>query len=90
MRNGAGLDSKGYAEDFPVIREQVLKLLHQIPFQPFSADVAADVAYAIPTPDHVLAAKKVLVIEDDGGFVDVIPYSHIRRISFSASPTPQS
>jgi hypothetical protein len=32
----------------------------------------------------VLAAKNVLVIEDDAGLVDVIPYSHIRRISFAS------
>jgi hypothetical protein len=66
------------------MREQILKLLHKFPFQPFSVDVAEDVAYSIPTPDHVLAAKKVLVIEDDAGLVDVIPYSHIRRISFAS------
>jgi hypothetical protein len=47
-------------------------------------DVAADVAYSIPTPDHVLAAKNVLLIEDDAGLVDVILYSHIRRISFAS------
>jgi hypothetical protein len=62
--------------------------LHKIPFQPFSVDLAADLAYSIPTPEHILAAKNALVIEDDAGFVDVIPYSHIRRISFaSASQT---
>ena len=58
--------------------------MHKIPFQPFSVDVAEDVAYSIPTPDHALAAKNVLVIEDDGGLVDVIPYGHICRISFSS------
>jgi hypothetical protein len=66
------------------MREQLIKLLHKIPFQPFSVDVAEDVAYSIPIPDHVLAAKNVLVIEDDSGLVDVIPYAHIRRISFSS------
>ena len=66
------------------MREQILKLLHKIPFQPFSVDVT-DVAYSIPTPDHVLAAKNVLVIEDDAGLVDVIPYAHIRRISFASA-----
>lgn len=70
------------------MRDQILKLLHKIPFQPFSVDIAADVAYSIPTPDHVLAAKNVLVIEDDGGLVDMIPYSHIRRISFAATAAP--
>ena len=48
-------------------------------------DVAPDVAYSIPTPDHVLAAKNVLVIEDDAGLVDVIPYAHTRRISFASA-----
>jgi len=70
------------------MRDQILKLLHKVPFQPFSVDVAADVAYSIPTPDHVFVAKHFLFIEDDAGLVDVIPYSHIRRISFaSASQT---
>ena len=64
------------------MREQIQKLLHAIPFRPFSVDVDPDLAYAIPTPDHVLAAKGVLVVEDDSGLVDVIPYNHIRRISF--------
>jgi hypothetical protein len=36
-------------------------------FQLFLVDVAADVAYSIPIPNHVLAAKDVLVIEDDAG-----------------------
>jgi len=36
-------------------------------FQPFSVDVATDVTYSIPIPGHVLAAKNVLVIEDDAG-----------------------
>jgi hypothetical protein len=71
------------------MRDQILKLLQKIPFQPFSVDVAEDVAYSIPTRDHVLAAKKVLVIEDDGGLVDVIPYTHIRRISFLAESSPR-
>jgi len=48
-------------------------------------DIAADVAYSIPTPDHVLAGKNVLVIEDDSGLVDMIPYAHIRRISFASA-----
>ena len=70
------------------MRDQILKLLHKISFQPFSVDVVADVPYSIPTPDHVLAAKNVLVIEDYCGLVDVIPYSHIRRISFAATVAP--
>jgi hypothetical protein len=41
--------------------------LQKTAFQPFSVDVAADVTYSIPIPGHVLAAKNVLVIEDDAG-----------------------
>jgi len=63
------------------MREQIEKLLHSVPFEPFSVDVAADVAYSIPTPDHVLLGKNVLVIEDDSGYVDLVNYRHIRRIS---------
>ena len=48
-------------------------------------DVAADVTYSIPIPGHVLVEKNVLVIENDGGLVDLIPHAHIRRISFAST-----
>lgn len=64
------------------MREQIVKLLQSTPFVPFAVDVADNVAYSIPTPDHVLAAQKLLVIEDDNGLIDVIPYTRIRRISY--------
>jgi hypothetical protein len=67
-----------------LMRDQIVKLLQAVPFSPFAVDVAEDVAYTIPTPDHVLAGRNVLVIEDDAGLVDLIPYSHIRRISHRA------
>lgn len=67
------------------MREQILKLLHKIPFQPFSVDVAADVADSIQIPDHVLVAKNVLLIEGGGGLVDEIPHSHMRQISFAST-----
>jgi hypothetical protein len=50
------------------------------PFQGFVADVAEDIAYAIPTPDHVFIGIKTLAIEDDEGNFDLVPYQHIRRI----------
>jgi len=62
------------------MREQILKLLHPNPFQSFAVEVAEDLAYSIPTNDHVWPAKNVLVIEDDNGYVDIIPYAHIRRV----------
>ncbi len=66
------------------MREQIQKLLHAVPFEPFSVDIAEDVAYSIPSPDHVLLGKNVLVIEDDSGYVDLVGYQHIRRISHKA------
>jgi hypothetical protein len=66
------------------MREQIKKLLEAIPFEPFGVDVAEDVAYFIPTPDHVLLGKNVLVIEDDTGYVDLVGYEHIRRITDKA------
>ena len=67
------------------MRDQIQKLLHAIPFEPFIVDVAEDVAYSIPTPDHVLLGKNVLVIEDDQGYVDLVGYQHIRRITHKAA-----
>lgn len=66
------------------MREQILKLLADQPFVPFVVDVAEDVAYAIPTRDHVWAGRFALVIEDDRGYVDIIPYRHIRRLRHAA------
>jgi len=67
------------------MKEQIVKLLHSNPFLPFTVEVAEDVAYSIPTRDHVLAGKNLLVIEDDNGYVDLIPYSHIRRVRHLAT-----
>ena len=63
------------------MRDQIKKLLHATPFQAFAVDVAQDVAYSIPTPDHASTLPSFLVIEDDKGCADLIPYSHIRRLS---------
>ncbi len=67
------------------MREQLAKLLNAVPFEPFSVDIAKDVDYAIPTPDHVFLGKNVLVIEDDSGYVDLVSYAHIRRIAHKAA-----
>ncbi|MFA6176447.1 MAG: hypothetical protein WC765_07710 [Phycisphaerae bacterium] len=64
------------------MREQIIKLLHETPFHPFAVEVATDVVYTIPTRDHVLVTAKLLVIADDQGTFDAIPFSHIRRISY--------
>ena len=66
------------------MRDQIQKRLHAIPFKPFIVDVAEEVAYSIPTPDHVLLGKHVLVIEDDKGYVDLVGYQHIRRLTHKA------
>ena len=63
------------------MRDQIKKLLHATPFQPFALDIAHDVAYSIPTPDHASTRPSFLVIEDDKGCAALIPYEHIRRIS---------
>jgi hypothetical protein len=66
------------------MREQVLKVLKAVPFTPFVFDVAEDVQYSIGTNDHATAFKRVLAIEDDRGYVDLIPYAHIRRLHHRA------
>ena len=62
------------------MREQIQRLLHTRPFKGFAIEVDSDLAYSIPTADHVLLASKAIVIEDDSGWVDIVPYSAIRRI----------
>ena len=62
------------------MREQIRKLLHATPFEPFAVEVDADIAWSIPTPDHALAARSALVIEDDDGLVHLVSYAHVRQI----------
>jgi hypothetical protein len=64
------------------MREQIQKLLQARPFGSFAVEVAEDLAYSIPTSDHVFLGKKVLGVEDDEGAIDLIPYEHIRRIRY--------
>lgn len=65
------------------MREQILKRVHAKPFVPFIVDLAENVSYSIPTPDHVFpTSPRLLVIMGDDGYMNVIPYDHIRRIVF--------
>ncbi|HEY5893483.1 MAG TPA: hypothetical protein VIT91_09650 [Chthoniobacterales bacterium] len=65
------------------MREQILKLVQAKPFIPFIVDVAEDVSYVVPTPDDIFpASPRLLVIMADDGYVNVIPYDHIRRLVF--------
>jgi hypothetical protein len=79
------LDPSSVSVDVLPMREQIIKLLNEVPFHPFAVDVASDVVYSIPTRDHVLVTGKLLVIADDAGTFDAIPFDHIRRISFRES-----
>jgi hypothetical protein len=67
------------------MREQILKLLKAVPFTLFVVDVVEDVQYSIGTNDHATAFKRVLAIEDDRGYVHLIPYAHIRRLHHQAA-----
>jgi hypothetical protein len=62
------------------MKEQIEKLLRATPFVPFVLEIADNVVYAIATADHAFTAGKLLVIADDDGTVDIVPYGHIRRI----------
>jgi len=62
------------------MRDQIAKLLQARPFRSFAIEVDSDLAYSIPTAEHALMARTVIVIEDDSGYVDIVPYSAIRRL----------
>jgi hypothetical protein len=64
------------------MRDQIAKLLHARPFRSFAVEVDSDLAYSIPTAEHALLARTVIVIEDDSVYVDIVPYSAIRRLRF--------
>lgn len=78
----ARLELAGSLNIFDAMREQIEKLLRARPFQALAVDVSEDVAYSIPTGDHVFLGKKVLGIEDDESGIDLIPYEHIRRVRY--------
>jgi len=62
------------------MRGQIAKLLHARPFRSFAVEIDSDLAYSIPTAEHALLARTVIVIEDDSGYVDIVPYSAIRHL----------
>jgi hypothetical protein len=62
------------------MRDQIAKLIQARPFRSFAIEVDSDLAYSIPTAEHALMARTVIVIEDDSGYVDIVPYSAIRRL----------
>ena len=62
------------------MRDQIAKLLHARPFRSFAIEVDSDLAYSIPTAERALLARTVIVIEDDSGYVDIVPYSAIHRL----------
>lgn len=62
------------------MRDQIVRLLHARLFRSFAIEVDSDLAYSIPTAEHALLARTVIVIEDDSGYIDIVPYSAIRRL----------
>jgi hypothetical protein len=62
------------------MREQLLKLLREVPFRPFSVELDNDVAYSIATADHTSVLRTILVIEDDNGAANLVSIPHITRI----------
>jgi hypothetical protein len=49
--------------------EQIIKLLHAVPFLPFKIRTSDGKEYRIPTGDHVLAlsnSPSIVVVDDDG------------------------
>ena len=66
------------------MKEEIRRLLQATPFTPFAVDVAPDIAYSIATSDHANATGNALVIIDDHGYIDLIPFSHIRRVRYPA------
>ncbi len=43
-------------------------------------EVDSDLTYSIPSAEHALLPRTVIVIEDDSGYVDIVPYSAILRL----------
>jgi hypothetical protein len=62
------------------MRDQIARMLHARPFRSFVVEVDSDLAYSIPTAEHPLLARTVIVIEDDSGYVDIVRYPAIRRL----------
>lgn len=68
------------------MRDQIAKLLHARPSKSFAVEVDSDLADSIPTAEHALLARTVIVIEDNSGYVDIVPYSAIRQLRFLQEP----
>lgn len=67
------------------MREQLIKLLSEKPFKPFTVELDNDAAYSIATADHATTLRTILVIEDDEGAADLIAIKHITRLRIAAA-----
>ncbi len=65
-----------------MVRDEVAKLLGQIPFLPFTIEMSSGTHYSIPTRDHIYVGPKgsMVVVSNDRGLYNLLPILHITAV----------
>ena len=65
------------------MREELEKLVRQIPFVPFTVEMSSGRRIAVRSREHIIVGSRggLVVIEDDQGLFDMIPVLHIAALT---------
>jgi hypothetical protein len=65
------------------MREELEKLVGQVPFVPFTVEMSSGRRIAVHSREHIIVGSRgsLVVIEDDGGLFDMIPVLHITALT---------
>ena len=66
-----------------MLRDEIAKLVDQVPFVPFTIEMSSGRRIAVRSREHIIVGSKgsLVVIEDDQGLFDMVPILHITALS---------
>ena len=59
---------------------EIREAVHRVPFRPFSIELSSGGIIHVPHPDHILAGRNQVAVEDDEGVINVLSALHIARL----------
>jgi hypothetical protein len=60
--------------------KEIREAVHRTPFVPFSIELSSGEMIPVPHPDHILAGRTYVAVENDAGVINVLSALHIARI----------
>lgn len=66
-----------------MMRDEITKLMGQVPFVPFTIEMSSGRRIPVPTRDHIFVGPKgsLVVVTDDQGLYDLLPILHIAALT---------